>query len=104
MLISIPGPTDLRLDSSMQHGIGQSTVTIKWTPPSSGGPVLVGINPAPLSGPVVLTTTSSHVLATVQHNTVYTVAAATSNVSGPQCPGYSNSVALLTFTIGWFKL
>ena len=86
----------------MQHGIGQSTVTIEWTPPSGGEPVLVGINPAPLSGPVVLTTTSSHTSATVQHNAVYTVAA-TSNGNTQQCLGNSNSVALLTFTIGWYS-
>ena len=71
-------PSNVRLSDSIPpiHGIGQSDVTIEWTPPPNGGNDVmytVGTTPAPLSGAMSVTTSSTQANITVTHNTTYTV-------------------------------
>ena len=71
-------PTNVRFSDSIPpiHGIGQSDVTIEWTPPPNGGNDVmytIGTTPAPLSGAMSVTTSSTQTTITVRHNTIYTV-------------------------------
>ena len=71
-------PTNVHLSDSIPpiHGIGQSDVTIEWTPPPNGGNDVmytIGTTPAPLSGAMSVTTSSTQTTITVGHNTFYTV-------------------------------
>ena len=66
------GPRHLRVVRSA-HGVGQSTVTMEWTPPTSGRAVTIGVSPPPLCGPMPVTTSSTHTTITLMHNINYTV-------------------------------
>ena len=74
-----PGsPGNVRLANSILpiHGIGQSDVTIEWTPPPNGGNDVIytiGTTPAPLSGALSVATSSTQTTIIVRYNTTYTV-------------------------------
>ena len=77
-MLSVGPPSNVHLSNSIPpiHGIGQSDVTIEWTPPPNGGNDVmytIGTTPAPLSGAMSVTTSSTQTTITVRYNTIYTV-------------------------------
>ena len=77
-MLSAGPPSNVRLSNSILpiHGIEQSDVTIEWTPPPNGGNDVmytIGTTPAPLSGVMSVTTSSTQTTITVRHDTTYTV-------------------------------
>ena len=74
-MICVVPPSSVHLSDPI-HGIGQSEVTIEWTPPPNGGNDVmytIGTTPAPLSGAMSVTTSSTQTTITVRYNTIYTV-------------------------------
>ena len=74
-MLSAGSPSNVHLRDTI-HGIGQSDVTIEWTPPPNGGNDVIytiGTTPAPLSGAMSVTTSSTQTTITVRYNTIYTV-------------------------------
>ena len=85
-MLSAGPPSNVRLRDTI-YGIGQSNVTIEWTPPPNGGNDVmytIGTTPAPLSGAMSVTTSSTQTTITVRHNTIYTVTVRVNTCAGVQ--------------------